>query len=145
MEICMLYTPHNIYHEIEQYPLYYNPTYFTIFTWLLTSLQTHNITCTSCLLLQSPFKDFDNSVCNYPGFFEITFIGIHLIIPLVYIESSSFFLLSVISSFLKFKNSDKIENEMDAVEWLWETSQKPTPTTNTNFPVYLQVRVSLKV
>jgi hypothetical protein len=98
--------PHNVYHEIEQFPsrLYYNPVYFpsyhvslfeteeTVCQWLLKGLQDHILVRCSCLQLPDSFQksECDDKVCYKSSVFHVKFHGLCLLVPLAYVECSFF-------------------------------------------------------
>ena len=103
--LCASYCPpHDVSHEIDDYPLYYDPLYFPscyanifdsevgVCQWLLTGLQDHFDGCVLCSHLQFLFerRDANDSIWFYSRIFYVKFHGVEMQVPLLYIESSLF-------------------------------------------------------
>jgi hypothetical protein len=94
--------PHNVEHDIEQFPSYYDPIYFpsyhsslflteqTVCQWLLMGLEEHSRQCRSCPELQAIYDSFKNEVCYTCPFFHVTFMGIRLSVSYTFVQCSSF-------------------------------------------------------
>jgi hypothetical protein len=97
-----------VYHDIEDFPLYYDPLYYpdyhqslfdverAVCLWLLKGLKNHFMSCPK----NQFYDDYDNVqvfdddandyVCYRLSFFEFKFHGVRLQLPLRCVESSLF-------------------------------------------------------
>ena len=100
--------PHNVLHEIDDYPRFYEPTYFpcyydSIFVseesvcgWLLSSLQNHSENCcTHSQHIYHAIVTSDHKISSITNFFHFFLDGVHFSVPFDYIESPLFSFLSL--------------------------------------------------
>jgi len=98
--------PHNILHDILDYPFYYEPIYFPEYyaslfatkqsccVWLLNGLKHHSLNC--CAHSQSishivvTSDDSDSCRSATSSFFHFFIDGVHFSVPFFYIESPLF-------------------------------------------------------
>ena len=131
--LCALQCPpHNLYHDIEDYPEYYNPLYFPAFyaslfasensvcEWLLNEFRCHMLTCLSCPHLPS-FLEREIDGCRFDGFFfHLTFQSVHFQFPLTFVEGQTFsfctlqrrLVLSITKLHFSFENLNFVDNEL---------------------------------
>ena len=94
--------PHDVLHEIDDFPLYYNPLYYPLYNtsvfktkvsvclWILEELKIHLISCQSCAPLPGVLKDFEDGVSFFYPYFRVAFAGTCLLVPFEYVESPFF-------------------------------------------------------
>ena len=94
--------PHNVLHDMNDYPSYYDPVYFptnypsifdsedSVCEWLLMGLKKHSFVCCSCVFLQNGFEQCEDSVRYNASMFEIKFHCVQIQVSILYIESSMF-------------------------------------------------------
>ena len=94
--------PHNILHDITEFPLYYDPIYDPtshrhlfnsverVCDWILRGLQKHLVECVVCPPLPFKLKKLKDSICYKYPLFDVTLCGLCLQVPFYYVESSSF-------------------------------------------------------
>jgi hypothetical protein len=141
--------PHNVVHEMNDYPLYYDPAYFpesfqTIFDsedsvceWLLMGLKEHSLCGCSCVPLEHGFEEFEDNVRYVAPMFEIRFCSVQIQVPILYIESSLFSFCRLHHLLLQLKSKLSCvyvrsgENAMyaeavvfDAPPWLFQTDEE---------------------
>ena len=94
--------PHDVLHDVTEYPLYYDPLNFpadhtmlfeseqSVCQWLWHDLVIHRVGCSQCFQATSPFNEMISRVCFSFNFFEVEFHQLHFRVPLSYIKSSNF-------------------------------------------------------
>jgi hypothetical protein len=94
--------PENIYHDISDFPYYYDSLYFPTYypflfqtedstcRWLKTAFHNHLLRCLSCSSLTKKYEEIVLNITYSEPVFHFELCGICLQVPLTYIESSHF-------------------------------------------------------
>ena len=104
-------------HDIDEFPLYYDPLYYpacyrTLFNskkmvcqWLLHHLQEHPLMCPSCPYLEPVINGSHDTISYTSSIFDIILHGVHLQVPLSYVECSRFSFCRLYRRFLILMSS----------------------------------------
>jgi hypothetical protein len=105
MRFNSLCPPENIYHDISDFPYYYDPLYFptqayypsffdtedSACQWLKTAFHRHLLQCHSCSSLAKKYEDIVLNITYSDPVFHLELCGVRLQVPLTYVESCLFY------------------------------------------------------
>jgi hypothetical protein len=110
--------PHNIYHDISDYPMFYEPAYYpacyislfdnedSVCQWLQYNLQDHRSRCPSCSFEVVKLSTSMVKVSFSSTHFQIVFDSISFHVSMLYVQNASFSFCRLYRRMLHFVNTD---------------------------------------